>query len=78
MSYRTADYYMVGFARALERRSKQAKQQTNVEKVDNNTTKTTTAIITTTQLDRDEEYRATTIQNMLNYINQKREETNHD
>lgn len=58
------------FARAKERKAKQ--QQTKVEKVDSNTTNTITTVITATQLDRDEQYRTTIIQKMLNHIKQKR------
>lgn len=49
-------------------------QQTKVEKIDN----IATTAIFTTKTNHDEQYRTTTIQNMLNYINQRKEETNHD
>lgn len=67
------DYFSRGLTKAFVRR-RSMQQQTNVEKVDNNTA---TAIITT-QIDHNEQYRTTTIQNMLNYISQRKEETNHD
>ncbi|WP_155953694.1 hypothetical protein [Pseudomonas sp. URMO17WK12:I12] len=67
------DYFSRGLIKAFERQ-RAMQQQTKVEKVGNIST---TAIITT-QIDHDEQYRTTTIQNMLNYINQRKEETNHD
>jgi hypothetical protein len=69
------DYFSRGIARAFERHAKEkARQQITqiAQNIDGG------AAITTTQLDRDEQYRITTIKNMLDFIKQKKEVSKND
>lgn len=63
------DRFTLGLMRAVERRRAKAQQHAKqvVPSVDDG------AAITITQLDRDEQYRITTINNMLDFIKQKKE-----
>lgn len=71
------DYFSRGIARAFERHAKEK------EKARQQITQFTQSMdggvaITTTQLDRDEQYRITTIKNMLDFIKRKKEEMKND
>ncbi|TDK53497.1 hypothetical protein [Pseudomonas moraviensis] len=69
------DYFSRGIARASERHAKEkARQQITqiAQNIDSG------AAITITQLDRDEQYRITTIKNMLDFIKRKKEEVKND
>ena len=73
-----------GLTKAVERRAKQreeqhAQQAVQVQKVDNSVSdaSATTTANTITKLS-EEQYQTTIIQKILNHINHRKEETNHD
>lgn len=85
MSSSSLDHFSRGLTKAVERRAKQreeqhAQQAVQVQKIDNSASDasaTTTTANTITKLSI-EQYQATIIQKMLNHINQRKEEINHD
>ncbi|WP_460929480.1 hypothetical protein [Pseudomonas sp. MC6] len=64
-----SDYFSRGIARAFERHAKEKARQ-HITQIAQNIDDG--AAITITQLDRDEQYRITTIKNMLDFIKRKR------
>jgi hypothetical protein len=72
---RSRDYFITGFTKTVERRSKQTKQHVKqqakqVQKIDSGVSDV--SAITTAEQDVDELYRTTIIQKMIAHINSKR------
>jgi hypothetical protein len=65
------DHFSRGIARAFERHAREKARQQITQIAQN---AVGGAAITITQLDRDEQYRITTIKNMLDFIKRKKEE----
>lgn len=82
------DLFMRGLERAFARRAKEKQQQSNAQHVQNVVSDDNNTVITTninkststdnaiTSLDRDEQYRTTLIQKMINHMKQKKELNN--